>query len=324
MKTIEIRETEAGQRLDKFLRRYFPGAAEGFLHRMLRKKNIVLNGGKADGKEILAGGDRVTCWFSEETFEKFLQAPEKKERFAEGFAPEWIVYEDRDLLVLNKPAGLLSQRARAADISLVELLRGYLLSSGQMAEEDLRRYAPGVLHRLDRNTSGLVLAAKTLACAREMSEALAGHEIKKYYLALVQGEFTGAEKQTAYLAKDRKSNRSEIKAAGEENGRRIEMHVRPLSAGPRGYSLLRVQLVTGRSHQIRAHLAALGCPIAGDPKYGAGKGEAFPRQMLHAWKMNLPASLPSLAGISGKTFTAALPADYSLALQRAGIDFTGD
>ena len=157
----EITDREAGQRLDKYLHRLLPEAGSSFLYKMLRKKNITLNGKKADGSEKITAGDMVTVYFAAETLARFMGESES-ERTAYDLAYEkltgiTILYEDEHILLADKPAGILSQKADKTDLSLNEWLIGHLLHSKAISQEDLKAFKPSVCNRLDRNTSGIVL-----------------------------------------------------------------------------------------------------------------------------------------------------------------------
>ncbi len=314
MKEIVITEKEAGQRLDKFLVRYLPEAGKSFLYKMMRKKNIVLNGKKCTGSELLRKEDSVKLFFAEDTLKKFMgqSSPEDFEELP-SLAKELIVYEDEQILAVNKPAGLLSQKAEAEDISLVEYITGYLFSSGALDAEGYRTFHPGVCNRLDRNTTGLVLAGKNNAAARTLYEMFRERSMEKYYLALVQGEMKEARKIKGYLKKDPAANRVFVTETEESGSSYIETAYTPLKAGG-GYTLLKVELITGRTHQIRSHLASIGHPIAGDAKYGSRKvNELFRKkyglkfQFLHAFEVAFPAMEAPLEQLSGKIIRAPLP-----------------
>ncbi|MEE8885531.1 MAG: RluA family pseudouridine synthase [Eubacteriales bacterium] len=317
MKEIKITENEASQRLDKFLKRFLPEAGGNFIYKQLRKKNITLNGAKASGNELLREGDTVRIWFSDDTLKKFMgihgdscgvrsgQEPgagkKAKKAVLEMKIPDirsWILYEDSDMLVVSKPAGVLSQKAAAQDISLVEMIRHYLVTSGQMTEEDFLIYTPGIINRLDRNTSGIVIAAKNLRAAQRLSEGIRTRAIRKYYLALVCGAVYDRKRTDAWLGKDRVSNTvtvSDHEMPGMSHIVTAYEPVRHLSLGGADFTLLRVELVTGKTHQIRSHLAFSGHPLAGDPKYGRKDVNDFFRkryglkhQFLHAGRVVFP------------------------------------
>ncbi len=310
MKEIIIRETEAGQRLDKFLNRCLPEAGKSFLYKMLRKKNIVLNGKKAEGKELLKCGDSLKFFFSEETMRKFSAAPAGEYPVLDQ---KYVLYEDEDVLIVNKPAGMLSQKAEQSDVSLAEYLTGYLLKEGAVTSEGLRVFQPGVCNRLDRNTSGIVLSGKHLAAARELSLMLKQRTMKKYYLCLVQGTVQETRRIAGYLRKDPKTNKVTVSDLPAEHASYIETCYEPAAWYEEG-TLLKVELITGRTHQIRSHLAYTGHPIAGDVKYGNRKynqrfekAYGLRRQFLHARQVVFPEMEGIFKNLSSKTITAPLP-----------------
>ncbi len=296
MRQYQIRENEAGQRLDKYLKKLLNQAPSSFLYKMLRKKNIVLNEKKADGGEKLNVGDTVTLFLSQETIEKF-QRPMK----AEGdpfvkypVANLEILYESKDFLVINKPAGMLSQKAKPDDISANEYIIGYLLDTKAITREELATFTPSVVNRLDRNTSGILAAGKTMKGLQQMSHMLKQRELGKYYGCLAVGEIRKEQTLTDWLKKDEGTNRVVVTKEAEEGSVPIRTILHPQKIIS-GFTLLNVQLITGRSHQIRAHLASLGHPIVGDPKYGNPDVNRRFReschihsQLLYACQMELP------------------------------------
>ncbi len=322
MKEFIIRQTEAGQRLDKFLCRCLPEAGQSFLYKMLRKKNIVLNDGKAQGRELLTEGDRVKLYFSDETFLKFAKVSQPQ---CPPLEARMILYEDDQVILLNKPAGMLSQKASPSDRSLTEYLTAYLNQEGIGSHEGVRVFQPGLCNRLDRNTSGLVLAGKNLAAVRDLSRMLKDRSLGKYYLCLVKGSLREEGHLLAYLTKDSAHKRVRVSARPSSESSPIETSYQPL-AYDRDSTLLRVHLITGKTHQIRSHLAFLGHPLAGDPKYGdpaynrrCQKELGLERQFLHAWQLVFPSGegrTKSLENLSGRTFTAPLPMDLKRALEK--------
>ena len=182
MRLLTVGTNEAGQRLDKLLAKYLNQAGKGFLYKMLRKKNITLNGKKCDGSERLKEGDEIRLFLADETIEKFSGSREPLSPTASkqpAGPPLSIVYEDDHILLLNKPVGILSQKAKETDISMVEMVISYLLDSGQLREEELKTFRPSVCNRLDRNTSGLIAAGKTLAGLQMLSHVLKDRTIQK-------------------------------------------------------------------------------------------------------------------------------------------------
>lgn len=308
MKLITVHKQEEGQRLVKLLGAYLKEAPNSFFYKMLRKKNITLNGKKADGTEKLKCGDEIRLFLSDETYEKFAGKVQPKEKFP--MVKLNIVYEDSNVIFINKPAGMLSQKSVPSDVSLNEYLLGYLEKSGQWKQEESKAFRPSVCNRLDRNTSGLVICGKSMAGLQQMAALLKDRSLHKYYLCLVKGVMTESQHLEGYLLKDENSNQVKIFQKETEGAAHIITEYEPLYTEGET-TLLKVTLVTGKSHQIRAHLSSIGHPIIGDPKYGDRKVNAFFRethgiknQMLHAWKLTFPELAEPLDNLSEKSFEA--------------------
>ena len=308
MKLITVHKQEEGQRLVKLLGAYLKEAPNSFFYKMLRKKNITLNGKKADGTEKLKCGDEIRLFLSDETYEKFAGKVQPKEKFPT--AKLNIVYEDSNVIFINKPAGMLSQKSVPSDVSLNEYLLGYLEKSGQWKQEESKAFRPSVCNRLDRNTSGMVICGKSMAGLQQMAALLKDRSLHKYYLCLVKGVMTESQHLEGYLLKDENSNQVKIFQKETEGAAHIITEYEPLYTEGET-TLLKVTLVTGKSHQIRAHLSSIGHPIIGDPKYGDRKVNAFFRethgiknQMLHAWKLTFPELAEPLDNLSEKSFEA--------------------
>lgn len=329
MREIVIEKNEAGQRLDKFLAKYMNEAAKSFFYKMMRKKNITLNGKKCEGNEKLAEGDVVKLFLAEDTIEKFssVQVQEVKKVDLD------ILYEDDEIILVNKPAGMLSQKAKETDESLVEYLIDYLLGSGKLTESGLRAFRPSVCNRLDRNTSGIVAAGKSLAGLQMLSGVFKDRSIHKYYQCLVSGEIRDVKTVDGWLLKDEKKNQvrilTDVEAkrfegkGGDEEPKRIRTKYEPIATDGR-FTLLRVTLLTGRSHQIRAHLASLGHPIVGDFKYGGvskvtPSGRTVKYQLLHSYRLEFPKLAEPFAYLSGRVFEAPLPGYFGSVLKETGI-----
>lgn len=327
MQTLIIKENEKGQRLDKLLSKYLNKAPKGFLYKMLRKKNITLNGRRAEGSEILTYGDEVQLFLSDETIEKFSMrnVSYKNDSFAKGWEKPDIIYEDENVLLVNKPAGMLSQKAEAADVSMVELVIAYLLEKGELSGKQLKSFRPSVCNRLDRNTTGIVAAGKTLAALQTLSGLFKDRTVGKYYLCLVKGRMEAAE-LTGYLLKDRRTNTVSVsRTADSPEAVPVCTFYEPIAYSS-CLTLLRVKLVTGRTHQIRAHLSSVGHPIIGDPKYGdRGINRHYREkyglscQLLHAYELCLPQIGGELSYLSGRCFTAEPPKHFNRVLEGEGI-----
>ena len=221
-----------------------------------------------------------------------------------------IVYEDSNVIFINKPAGMLSQKSVPSDVSLNEYLLGYLEKSGQWKQEESKAFRPSVCNRLDRNTSGMVICGKSMAGLQQMAALLKDRSLHKYYLCLVKGVMTESQHLEGYLLKDENSNQVKIFQKETEGAAHIITEYEPLYTDGEA-TLLKVTLVTGKSHQIRAHLSSIGHPIIGDPKYGDRKVNASFRethgiknQMLHAWKLTFPELAEPLDNLSEKSFEA--------------------
>lgn len=300
MKEFIIKKNEENQRFDKYLKKLLPNATSSFLYKMLRKKNITLNGKKAEGNETLANGDKVCVFFSDETFEKFCgnsiqQNDEFQQLSALSLAGIEIIYEDDDILIANKPFNMLSQKATVSDISANERLLGYLIRQKKLSLNDFLTFRPSVCNRLDRNTTGLLLMGISLKGSQELSTMLRERSIQKYYLAMVSGKLIKGEHLKGYLTKDEKTNRVTLSSRKiSEDSKPIETAYEPLGSA-NGTTLLKVHLITGKTHQIRAHLSSIGHPIIGDPKYGNPqinkiymKDYKIKAQLLHAYRLEFP------------------------------------
>lgn len=314
MRALTVGENESGQRLDKLLAKYLNLAPKSFLYKMMRKKNIILNGKRCDGSEKLEKGDEIKLFLADETIDKFSEIKVQKVRKQKLD----IIYEDAHILLVNKPSGMLSQKAKDTDESLVEHVIDYLLDTGSITFEELRSFRPSVCNRLDRNTSGLVAAGKSLPGLQILSEAFKNRTLHKYYQCVVAGEGIEAQTISGFLKKDEKTNQVEIFTEEVQDGAPVRTEYEPLAARD-GFTLLKVTLITGRTHQIRAHLASIGHPIVGDYKYGssrvneaAKKEHGIHSQLLHSWRLAMPERLPEpLDYLAGKEFTAPLPPDFS-------------
>lgn len=309
MQEIKVTKNEAGQRLDKLLAKYLNEAPKSFFYKMMRKKNIVLNGKKATGNEKLEEGDIVKLFLADETIRKFSSV--KIQRTKTNLS---VIYEDQDVVLINKPVGMLSQKAKESDVSLVEHLISYLLDAGELSEETLKSFRPSICNRLDRNTSGIVVAGKSLSGLQKMGELFKERTLHKYYRCLVQGVIREDQYLKGWLKKDEKTNKVQIlDRPSDPSDQPIETEYHPLWT-KEGVTLLEVRLITGKTHQIRAHLASEGHPLIGDYKYGDRKLNDFYQkkyglksQLLHAYRLEFPVMEGVCSQLSEKVFIADVP-----------------
>ncbi|MCL2349894.1 MAG: RluA family pseudouridine synthase [Defluviitaleaceae bacterium] len=286
MQEITITPLNANQRLDKFVLRQLGKPPKSFVQKMLRKKNITVNGAKAEGAFVLSVGDIVKIYISPETQAKFA-APAKT--FPAGEID--IVYEDGGIILLNKPSNLLTQPDTAGGDSLIGRVANYA-STGD--------FAPVAINRLDKNTTGLVVCAKNLPAAQHLSKLMHDRKIQKVYLGVAHGEILNEMTLEGFHTKDSNKNIAKISTSHKTNAKKVLTQIVPLDYdAAKNVTMLKIHLHTGRSHQIRAHLHSISRPLMGDAKYG-GKGAG--RQMLHAYQIIF----------DGKTFTADLPQDMSV------------
>lgn len=314
MRELNIGPNEAGQRFDKYLSKYLKDAPKSFIYKMLRKKNITRNGKKADGSEKLSEGDIIKMFMSDETIDKFMGVNENV--LLKTQVNLDVVYEDSNIIIINKPVGMLSQKAEKNDVSLNEYIIEYLYGKKKVTDESLRTFRPSVCNRLDRNTSGLVLAGCSLTGTQTLSKMLNDRTIDKYYYCIVDGVMTDKKKVSGYLKKDEKTNKVTVTAEKKEGSSYIETYYEPVKNNGK-LTLLRIKLITGKPHQIRAHLAWTGHPIAGDYKYGNKKlnqyvknGYGCNSQLLHAGEVTFPALSGEMKNLSRMCIKADVPETF--------------
>lgn len=317
MQQIEIKENEAGQRLDKFLHKFMPLAPVSFFYKMLRRKNITLNGKKAQGSEKLIVGDTLSFYLSEETIQNFKEKDAASNEYEKAFSTLKgieIIYEDEQVLFMNKPAGVLSQKASTSDLSLNEWMIGYLLAENILDEKSLSTFKPSVCNRLDRNTMGLVIGAKTLAGSQKMNQLIKERKIRKFYRMLVKGNVQKEETLEGFLIKDEKNNKVRlVTKENEEKSAYIKTRFYPVQV----YSdktLIEAELITGKPHQIRIHLASTGHPLLGDYKYGDRQwNDKYKRrfqvnsQLLYASRLEFPELEAPFERLSGQRIEVPVP-----------------
>ncbi|MCR5796888.1 MAG: RluA family pseudouridine synthase [Eubacterium sp.] len=307
MVEINITDNQVGQRLDKLLKKVLDKAPNSFIYKMLRKKNIKLNDKKAEGREMLEKNDNIKIYLADETFDKFssMRSREKNIQNDTKLQKECIkidiVYEDEHILVLDKPAGMLSQASKKGEYSL----NGFVVDYIGRTEVG---FTPSICNRLDRNTSGLVVAGKSLLGLQTMSELIKERRLEKDYIAVVEGKIHEPGEVEKWMIKDRENNKVVLYDSEVKGSKYSRTGYEPLKVSDR-YTMLKIHLYTGRTHQIRSHMASIGHPVVGDVKYGNGGAR---RQLLHSYSLKFPEMDGEFAALSEKVFYAEIPQDMKI------------
>ena len=288
LKSIVVSRNDSNQRLDRFLQKSFPNLPNSLMYKYIRKKRIKLNGARAEISSRLAEGDVVDLYINDEFFEKkefdhdFMKAAKN--------ISDAIIYEDENVILVNKKQGLLCHPDNREFIdTLIGRLKRYLFEKGEYDPENENSFVPALANRIDRNTMGLVIAAKNAETLRILNEKIKNREISKYYLCVVHGRMDSKEAiLEGNLIKDEDKNRVYITKKTSDSSKYIRTKYRVLKEGS-SYSLLEIELLTGRTHQIRAHLSSTGHPILGDGKYGTNelnKRSGLKKQCLCSYKLS--------------------------------------
>lgn len=315
---IEITPAESGQRIDKFIRRWIHEAPLSFIYKMFRQKDIKLNGKRAPIDAILEEGDVLDIYLKPDLLERF-QKVVKPENIKADFK---ILYEDDNILVADKPAGLLVH-AEDGDkrVNLANMFVSYLIKKGEYDPKASYGFTPGPAHRLDRNTSGIVLLGKNLTAMQELLRLFRERDqIRKEYTLLCVGELPKSGRIDIPLIKD--SQKGMVKRASLKDGGKTAITLYQRIKLYSGYSLAKVELLTGRTHQIRAHFALINHPVVGDGKYGDFKANkefqdlyGVRYQLLHASKFTFLNPTGPISYLSGKTFVSPLPERFQEILE---------
>ena len=309
MEKLTVGTNDAGQRLDKFLTKTFRNLPKSMMYKFIRTKKIKVNRKRAEIGQMLAEGDTVELFLPPEFLER-----EQSDSLFKNIKPSFgVIYEDENLLICDKPVGMLSHGDKEGEKNtLIEHVKAYLWQRGEYSPEDEQSFAPALCNRIDRNTCGLVLAAKNAETLRVMNEKIKERTISKFYLCRVHGIPKQREATlTGYLKKDADANKVEVfqtipkNAKYSDDYKKIITKYRVLAtAGDE--AILEIELVTGRTHQIRAHMASIGHPLIGDGKYAensADRKAGVFRQALCSYKLHFEKDEPSILDyLEGKTF----------------------
>ncbi|MGN1347157.1 MAG: pseudouridine synthase, partial [Eubacteriales bacterium] len=311
MRTFTIQTNDAGQRLDKFVTKSTVGMPKSLLYKWIRTKRIKVNGGRAHENDMLTAGDVVEMYIPDEFFGDGGDVPD----YAKVKVVPDILYEDENLLLCNKKPGILVHTGDEGDKNradaderetLIYALTAYLVNRGEYHPEKEASFAPALCNRIDRNTGGIVILAKNAAALRAVNEAIRENRVHKTYLCAVHGRLDGEKTLRAYHRKDYKTNTVRISAAPGKGTKEIVTKYKALAYNrEHDLTLLKISLITGRTHQIRAHMEFLGHPLLGEGKYGVNRDDrrlGYASQALYSYAVSFDFSDPEFSYLNGKTF----------------------
>lgn len=310
MRELIIEKNDAGQRLDKFITKTL-GLPTALMYKSIRLKKIKVNRKRAENNTVLSEGDRVQCFLAEEFFAR-LDGESTEERLTlERIKPKLdIVYEDENIMLLNKRPGVsVHEDENGGSDTLIAHILAYLYCKGEYKPDQEQSFTPALCNRIDRNTGGIVIAAKNAEALRIMNEKIKQRELDKYYLAVVHG--TPAKREDTlygYLTKDENSNTVKVYDRNPPKSAKQIITKYKVISSKGGLSLIEVELLTGRTHQIRAHMAHIGHPLLGDGKYGKNREDrarGYKYQALCSYKLrfSFKTDAGALSYLQGKEFS---------------------
>ena len=311
MLLLIVKKEESGQTLEKYTKKVLKNAPLSFIYKLFRKKDVKVNGHWEDKKFVVSEGDEVKIFVTDSQIEEFKQI--KNTKYSEDIS-SWIVYEDINILLINKPRGVLVQKDSSNSSALDEMVISYLVNKGEYDPNKDLGFSPAPAHRIDRNTAGIVIFGKNIATLRYLSQVMQDKDkVSKTYLALVKGKIDKRIVIDKPLLKNTKTGLVSVSIDGKE----AKTIVNPIKEYG-DYSLVAATLLTGRTHQIRVHLSSIERPIIGDNKYGdyslnkeIEKKYGFSNQFLVAYKLDLGKLDEPLKYLSNKSFKIDLPSEMN-------------
>lgn len=312
MRQLTVNQNDAGQRLDKFLIKFLPAMPQSLVYKSLRKKRVKVNGKRAHERDILRTGDVLELYINDE----FFDTPAPEEAFMKIRTPSVrVVYEDENILLADKPQGLVVHSDDKESINtLISHIQAYLYQKGEYDPKAEHSFAPALCNRIDRNTRGIVIAAKNAESLRILNEKIKTKEVRKFYLCLVCGiPQISSDTLTSYMKKDSAANLVTVHRHPTEGAKTAITKYRVIKTY-RKHALLEIELITGRTHQIRAQMSAIGHPLLGDGKYGTwGKNPLLKQQALCSYRLcfDFTDDAGILNYLSGKEFSIS-PVDFGV------------
>lgn len=287
MKKLTIGLNDSGQRADKFIQKAFPSLPPTLMYKAFRKKDIKINGKWIKENVFLQEGDELTIYLPDDCF--------GEKTFTPTIDNISVIYEDENIIIIDKEKGIPCQAGQDGKTPLCDMLKSYLYNRKEFIPENEKSFSPALCNRIDTNTLGLVIGAKNAAALRAMNEAIRKREVKKYYLCETEGVPPKSEDEISlFLTKDKSRNKMYVTSSGEATLTCYKV-LEKTKAGAK----VEIDLKTGKSHQIRAVMAHLGCPLKGDKKYGA---KTQGGQRLISYKLSFAITTPLLSYLNEKTF----------------------